>query len=69
MPNAAVVREANRDHVFVALGDGRFRLTPVELDAAVGEVRPVLKGLTAEQTIVVEGAFHLNNERKRAELE
>lgn len=69
VPNAAVVREANRDHVFVALGDGRFRLTPVELDAAVGEVRPVLKGLTAEQTIVVEGAFHLNNERKRAELE
>lgn len=69
VPNAAVVREANRDHVFVALGNGRFRLTPVELAAAVGETRPVLKGLTAEQSIVVDGAFHLNNERKRAELE
>ena len=32
-------------------------------------MRPVLKGLTAEQDIVVEGAFHLDNERKLAELE
>lgn len=69
VPNAAVVREANRDHVFVALGNNRFRLTPVDLGAAVGEVRPVLRGLNAEQSIVVDGAFHLNNERKRAELE
>lgn len=69
VPNAAVVREANRDHVFVDQGHNRFRLTPVELGVAVGEVRPVLKGLTAEQRIVVDGAFHLNNERKRAELE
>ena len=69
VPAAAVVREANRDHVFVAQGNNRYVLTPVELGAAVGELRPVLKGLSAGQAIVVDGSFHLNNERKRAELE
>jgi Membrane-fusion protein len=69
VPAAAVVREANRDHVFVAQGDYRYVLTPVELGAAVGELRPVLKGLSAAQLVVVDGSFHLNNERKRAELE
>jgi cobalt-zinc-cadmium efflux system membrane fusion protein len=32
-------------------------------------MRPVLKGLTAGVEVVAKGAFHLNNERKRAELE
>jgi cobalt-zinc-cadmium efflux system membrane fusion protein len=32
-------------------------------------MRPVLKGLTQGTEVVTEGAFHLNNERKRAELE
>jgi cobalt-zinc-cadmium efflux system membrane fusion protein len=29
----------------------------------------VLKGVAIDQSIVVEGAFHLDNERKLAELE
>ena len=32
-------------------------------------MRPVVKGVTIDQSIVVEGAFHLDNERKLAELE
>jgi cobalt-zinc-cadmium efflux system membrane fusion protein len=32
-------------------------------------MRPVIRGLTVEQNIVVDGAFHLDNERKLAELE
>ncbi|MBS0493160.1 MAG: efflux transporter periplasmic adaptor subunit, partial [Proteobacteria bacterium] len=64
-----VVRENDRDHVYVQLDDHRYRLPPVELGAPSGGLRPVLKGLRAGQPIVVEGAFHLNNERKRAELE
>ena len=32
-------------------------------------MRPVLKGLTIDQSIVVDGAFHLDNERKLAELD
>jgi hypothetical protein len=29
----------------------------------------VLSGLAAEEQVVVEGAFHLNNERKRRQLD
>ena len=42
---------------------------PVELGEAVGQVRPVLEGLDKDREIVLDGAFHLNNERKRADLE
>jgi len=69
VPAAAVVRENDRDHVFVRQAEGRYRLTPVELGAASGAQRPLLKGLPEGSEVVVEGAFHLNNERKRAELE
>jgi len=69
IPEGAVVREDNRDHVFIAQGDDRFLLVPVELGEAVGQVRPVLKGLNKNRKIVLDGAFHLNNERKRSDLE
>ena len=55
--------------MFVRQAEGRYRLTPVELGAASGALRPLLKGLPEGSEVVVEGAFHLNNERKRAELE
>ncbi|WP_025042007.1 efflux RND transporter periplasmic adaptor subunit [Nitrosospira briensis] len=69
VPETAVVREANRDYVFLSQGNNRFLRIPVELGPEVADMRPVLKGLTAEQPIVVDGAFHLDNERKLAELE
>lgn len=69
LPAQAVVRENDKDHVFVKLADRHYRLTPVELGAASGAWRPVLKGLAQGTEIVSEGAFHMNNERKRAELE
>ena len=69
VPSDAVVRESDKDHVFVRTGENEFRLTPIELGAAEGAVRPVLGGLAAGVEIVVGGAFHMNNERKRAELE
>ena len=69
IPEGAVVREDNRDHVFIAQGNDRFLLVPVELGEAVGQVRPVLEGLDKNREIVLDGAFHLNNERKRADLE
>ena len=69
VPVDAVVRENDKDHVFVRTGDNVFRLTPVELGAAVGASRPLLGGLQEGADIVVGGAFHMNNERKRAELE
>ena len=69
VPAQAVVRENDKDHVFVKLADRHYRLTPVELGPASGAWRPVLKGLTQGTEVVTEGAFHMNNERKRAELE
>ncbi|QXZ10418.1 efflux RND transporter periplasmic adaptor subunit [Comamonas sp. Y33R10-2] len=69
IPVLAVVRENDKDHVYVKKADNHYRLTPVELGAASGGLRPVIKGLNEGTEIVIEGAFHLNNERKRAELE
>src|SRR5574343_592561 len=69
VPVDAVVREGDKDHVFVKKDAHSFQLTPVELGTAVGSWRPVLRGVQAGQDIVAHGAFHMNNERKRAELE
>lgn len=69
VPSGAVVREHNTDHVFVAQEDGGFTLTSVILGETIDQLRPVESGLTAEKIIVIDGAFHLNNERKRKDLE
>jgi len=69
LPPAAVVRENDRDNVYVKTAENKYRLTPVELGPNSGGVRPVIQGPREGTEIVTEGAFHLNNERKRAELE
>lgn len=69
VPEAAVVRELNQDYVFIAESDDHFQRVPVELGHEVADFRPVLSGITIDQRIVVEGAFHLDSERKLAELE
>lgn len=69
VPQGAVVREDNHDYVYVSQGDNRFLMIPVELGTTVDNMRPVLKGIDAKRKIVLDGAFHLNNERKRVDLE
>lgn len=69
VPQEAVIREGDRDHVYVRVADNTFRYVPVELGEAQEDLRPVLKGLTQGTPVVVQGAFHLHNERKRAELQ
>lgn len=70
VPAVAVVRENNRDHVYVRTAENSYKLVPVDLGpASVQGQRPVLKGVSPGTPVVVEGAFHLNNERKRSELE
>lgn len=69
IPEAAVVRVSDHDHVFVQTAPDRFELRPVELGIEHGGQRRVISGLQENQRIVVEGAFHLNNERIRKELE
>ena len=65
VPADAVVRENNRDYVFVKQADERFKLVPVNLGPDVAGVRPVLDGVKAGDVVVTDGAFHLNNERKQ----
>ncbi len=69
VPASAVVRENDEDHVFVALGEGEFRLVKVKLGPEQGGKRVVLSGLKGQEKLVVDGAFHLNNERNRKEME
>ncbi|MCE1184950.1 MAG: efflux RND transporter periplasmic adaptor subunit [Rhodocyclales bacterium] len=69
VPARAVVREGDADFVFLEQAAGRFRLAPVKLGPDVEGRRAVLSGLQAGQRVLTDGAFHLNNERKRKELE
>ncbi len=69
VPVVAVVREDNKDYVFVQLADKRFQLRQVKLGPENAGVAPVLEGLNEGEKIVTDGAFHLNNERRRKELE
>jgi cobalt-zinc-cadmium efflux system membrane fusion protein len=69
IPAKAVVRTGDRDYVFVQASEDQFVLTPVSLGPDLGGLRRVIAGLTEGQRIVVDGAFHLNNERIRKELE
>lgn len=69
VPAGAVVREDNTDYVFIASEDGkRFRQVKVQLGPDSRGVRPVLNGLASGAQVVVDGAFHLNNERRRVLL-
>jgi cobalt-zinc-cadmium efflux system membrane fusion protein len=65
VPVEAVVRENNRDHVFVKIGEHRYRLVAVNLGNEANGFRPVIDGVKADAEIVSDGAFHLNNERKQ----
>lgn len=69
VPDTAIVRENNKDYLFVEVGPQQFKLTEVALGPAIGTMRPVLGGVAEGTKVVTEGAFHLNNERKRKELE
>ena len=69
VPAEAVVNENGVDHVFVDVGGGRYHLTDVKLDEEHEGIRVVRSGLQTGQRIVVKGAFHLNSERERRELE
>ncbi|NUQ29396.1 MAG: efflux RND transporter periplasmic adaptor subunit [Acidobacteriaceae bacterium] len=68
VPNAAVVREDNKDNVFVQIGPQRYILREVILGEEENDRRVVLSGVTPAERIVTEGAFHLNNQRKQAAI-
>jgi cobalt-zinc-cadmium efflux system membrane fusion protein len=65
VPVGAVVRESDADNVFVQTANDKFVLRRVTLADDSGEWRVVMQGLKTGEKIVTDGAFHLNNERKR----
>jgi cobalt-zinc-cadmium efflux system membrane fusion protein len=65
IPIEAIVREGNSEFVFVEQAAGVFRLEQVELGEEFEGMRVMLKPLPAGRRIVLEGAFHLNNERRK----
>ncbi|QYY29083.1 MULTISPECIES: efflux RND transporter periplasmic adaptor subunit [Cupriavidus] len=67
VPASAVVREGNDELVYVEMPGGQFRQTRVKLGAESDGMRVVLSGVKAGDRVVVDGAFHLDNERKRIE--
>ena len=69
VPNAAIVRENDRNYVFVQNSPKTYRLREVQLGYKDGNLITILSGLAKGETIITDGAFHLNSERKKKELE
>ena len=69
IPSTAVVRENNREYVFVRKAPGAFVLREVKLDGEYETMRMLEDGIGPSEDIVLDGAFHLNNERMRRALE
>ena len=69
IPSTAVVREDNQDFAFVQVKPGTFALRPVTLGPEYGENRVLVDGIAEGEVLVTDGAFHLNNERKRLQLQ
>jgi len=69
IPVQGVVRENDKDHVFVQIAPNKYRLREVVLSTQYEGMVAVTSGIEEGDIVVSEGAFHLNNERKRKELE
>jgi cobalt-zinc-cadmium efflux system membrane fusion protein len=65
IPSTAVVREENKDYVFVQIGPKKFMLREVSLGLESGDRRVLESGVHPGEKIVLDGAFHLNNQRKQ----
>ncbi len=65
VPSTAIVREDNKDNVFVQLDPNRFALREVVLGPEDGDDRVLESGVNPGEKIVLDGAFHLNNQRKQ----
>jgi Cu(I)/Ag(I) efflux system membrane fusion protein len=70
VPLSAVVHAGKRSFVFLDLGEGRLRPTPVEVGLRVGEEIEVRSGLEPGQRVVASATFLVAAEsRLRAALD
>jgi len=65
VPSSAVIREDNQDYVFIRSDDDRYRMVVVKAGPEGKGMRAILSGLKEGEEIAIDGAFHLNAERKR----
>ncbi len=68
VPSTAVVREDNKDNIFVQKSATEYLLREIEAGPEISGRRVVLRGLASTETIVLDGAFHLNNKRKQDQI-
>ena len=68
IPSGALVRDGGHRYVFVETAANHYKLRQISVGEEVDGRLTVLEGLTAGEKIVLEGAFHLNNERQRQAL-
>ena len=66
VPSEAVLRTGARDVVIVALGEGRFRATEVEVGAEAGGQSEIRRGLAAGEQVVLSGQFLIDSEASLA---
>jgi cobalt-zinc-cadmium efflux system membrane fusion protein len=69
VPAQGVLREDDRDYIFVQIAPNKFRLREVTLGTQYNGMVSVLNGIAEGEVVIGEGAYHVNNERKRKELE
>jgi cobalt-zinc-cadmium efflux system membrane fusion protein len=69
VPVRSIVRQNDKNYVFVQISANKYRLREVDVGDEFNAMRPIISGVEEGETIVTDGAFHLNNERKRKELE
>jgi cobalt-zinc-cadmium efflux system membrane fusion protein len=69
VPVKSIVRQNDKNYVFVQISANKYRLREVIVGDDYNGMLTIVSGVEEGETIVAEGAFHLNNERKRKELE
>jgi cobalt-zinc-cadmium efflux system membrane fusion protein len=68
VPQTAVVRQENRDYIFVEIAPNKFLLREVVLGEETDDRRVLQSGIREGEYIVLDGAFHLINQRKQNEI-
>ncbi|MCG7586677.1 efflux RND transporter periplasmic adaptor subunit [Photobacterium sp. OFAV2-7] len=66
VPDQAVIRTGNMTRVVLALGEGKYRSTRIETGRVAGGMVEVLKGLTAQDSVVTSAHFMLDSESSQS---
>ena len=62
VPSEAVIRTGSRDVVIVALGDGKFRATEVQVGTEAGGQSAIRRGINPGDKVVLSGQFLIDSE-------